>query len=222
MYQLESKIPGVSVRLTENPLNAKIQLTESAKRELALLITINNLMENYVFTAGFYMNPRSGTLVDGVYTPREPDIEEAKEWMDSAERIYWGDDKNQDFTTERCLESDLVKYMFTALEDTHGGDCTCAPCSCDRCHAESLLGINTLPASKHVNRRLQSMWWDEYASLEQKTEACLRKEEFEKKYPPKPWTPDQATKDRWDREAIEAARLWEEHKRLLKIQNGGE
>lgn len=32
-----------------------------------------------------------------------------------------------------------------ALRDVHVGDCTCVPCSCLKCWAESYLGIDTMP-----------------------------------------------------------------------------
>jgi hypothetical protein len=219
-YKLESKVPGVKVTLTPNPLNAKIEMTESAKREFALLTWMTNLFENYCFTSRFYLDPRCGKNVDGVYVPDPPNYEEAKFWMKRAEEIWFGEDGNQDVTVERIMQDDHVKYMLDALEYEHSGDCTCVACSCERCHAEDVLGINTLPSSKHVNYRLRNMWFEEYATPEQKESVRKRKEEFAKKYPPKPWTPDEATKQRWAAEDTQAKLVYTEHQRLYKEQEG--
>jgi hypothetical protein len=49
------------------------------------------------------------------------------------------------------VTSDEFKRLEYYLEDIHGGDCTCVPCSCMRCHVENLLGIDTLEGcGKHL------------------------------------------------------------------------
>jgi hypothetical protein len=45
---------------------------------------------------------------------------------------------------------ELSDYYEKALLGCHGGDCTCMPCSCLKCHAESAVGIDTIPGlNKH-------------------------------------------------------------------------
>lgn len=228
MYKLESKIPGVTVKLTPNPLNAKIELTDQAKRELALMIWTEHLIENYFLTGRCYLAPKSGTNVDGIYVPAPSDPKEATKWIERGEELWyegWYGEKNGEDTTsvprvERIMQNEVVKAYLDALTDEHGGDCTCVACSCERCHVEEVLGIDTLPSSKHINYRLKNLYFEEFASPEQKEADRICKEEWAKKWPPKPWTPDEATKQRWSIEDAKAREVWAEHKRLYKEQEG--
>lgn len=38
----------------------------------------------------------------------------------------------------------LFACFIEDLRSTHGGDCTCVPCSCSKCYAEGILGIDTI------------------------------------------------------------------------------
>lgn len=51
-------------------------------------------------------------------------------------------DKVESKINEKTI-SNLFHYL-NALNDSHSGDCTCQSYSCDKCHAESLLDINTI------------------------------------------------------------------------------
>ncbi len=42
------------------------------------------------------------------------------------------------------VDSEEVQNYIHYLNTQHMGDCTCVPCSCMRCHAEEMLGINTI------------------------------------------------------------------------------
>jgi hypothetical protein len=39
---------------------------------------------------------------------------------------------------------ELTEACVAELAMGHSGDCTCVPCSCDKCHAETLVGVNTI------------------------------------------------------------------------------
>ena len=40
---------------------------------------------------------------------------------------------------------EMANYYLNDLENGyHVGDCTCVPCSCSKCHAEYLIGIDTI------------------------------------------------------------------------------
>jgi hypothetical protein len=37
-----------------------------------------------------------------------------------------------------------VEFYAKELAEKHSGDCTCIPCSCLKCHAETLMGVDTI------------------------------------------------------------------------------
>jgi hypothetical protein len=231
-YQLHSHIPGVTVKLTPNPLNAKIEMTETAKREFALTVWTQDLVENYFLTGRFYMNPRCGKNVDGVYVPDEPNIKEAISWTESGEKIWyegWYGEKNgeEDTTTlprvDRLLQNKLVAAYLSELDSEHCGDCIAVACTCCRCYAEEILGINTLPVGKSIARILQELYFEEHAAQEEKDARRKRQEEFKLKYPSSnKMTPEQLA--HWEPIWVENKRIalqyYEEHKRLYRLQEG--
>lgn len=229
-YQLISTIPGVTVRLTQNPLNAKIEISETAKRVVALLIWTEHLVENYFLTAGCYLTSRGGKQVDGVYVPDKPDLARAASWLEDGSEIWnrdWhgetnGKDKpNNDSRVERILQDSIVQCYLASLNTDHCGDCTCVSASCERCHIEDrILGINTLPHGKHVNYRLSTMYFNEYATPESKAEKVKRDTAFASKMTRKNWTPDESTKKRWSEESALAEAAYQEHQLLYRQQEG--
>lgn len=68
------------------------------------------------------------------------------------------------------------------------------------------------------NHRVAGLYWEEFATPEQKEAKRKSNEEFRLKYPSKPWTPDEATKERWAREEVMAAEAWAAHKKAYKDQ----
>lgn len=42
------------------------------------------------------------------------------------------------------VESEEIQDYISYIDDQHGGDCTCFPCTCMRCYIEGMLGIDTL------------------------------------------------------------------------------
>lgn len=213
MYQLVSNIPGVEVRLTPNPLNAKIILSEGAKRELALTIAMEEMAEDTIYSAYY-----------ALHKEKEPNVEEAKK-----ELKYWHDhwfDEVSDrhsvpSSADRWLEDKRVKMWIGELDTEHCGDCTAVCCSCSRCYVEKLLGICTLSSGKMYNRNISSLYFEEYATPEQKEEVRLRNEKFKADYPPKfQHTPEQiaAYQPAWDEQKRKGEELYAEHKRLYQEQ----
>lgn len=66
-----------------------------------------------------------------------------KDWYDPVKardelkHEYWHSDKY------KARIQEMLDYYVAELKGIHSGDCTCVPCSCDKCHAEGLLGLNT-------------------------------------------------------------------------------
>lgn len=73
------------------------------------------------------------------------DIEEIKKIVDK-----WADIRNLE------VDSEDIRRYISYLDTEHMGDCTCVSCSCARCMAEELLGINTLQGlGKHPANKVQ-------------------------------------------------------------------
>ena len=51
-----------------------------------------------------------------------------------------------ELTSEKLEDMAMEQYNYNiaALNERHMGDCVCMPCTCERCMAESLLGIDTI------------------------------------------------------------------------------
>ncbi len=80
-----------------------------------------------------------------------------KDWYDpekarkELKHEYWYSDEY------KARIQEMLDYYVTALKDVHGGDCTCVACSCDKCHAEGLLGINTTKGlGKHEGSKINA------------------------------------------------------------------
>ncbi len=53
------------------------------------------------------------------------------------------------------IDREEVKSYEVYLQTSHGGDCTCFPCSCMKCHAEEALGISTIQGlGKHSAHKI--------------------------------------------------------------------
>lgn len=110
-----------------NPLNTTVELEEHERELLLHKIKIRELTDS-LFTL-YYNLERKPEEVKKTTKDWQPDIDQINE--DAAE----------------CLELYLAE-----LKSPHCGDCICVACTCDKCHAEELLGIDTLgPNGKHVN-----------------------------------------------------------------------
>lgn len=62
----------------------------------------------------------------------------------------------EDFELTEEQKEEIYNNYLKELTEEHGGDCTCAPCSCPKCHAESLLEIDTIQGlDKHSAYKIQ-------------------------------------------------------------------
>lgn len=95
------------------------------------------------------------------------------------------------FSAQKALEScgeisDYEKYVQSLLEsltDSHLGDCTAFPCSCEKCWAEDILEISTAPPSKLVGNAIFTAF-QELQTKDNITEAVLSiLKEKQLKYP---------------------------------------
>ena len=112
----------------ENPLWTSVLLNESEKKELWYRVKIAE-MEDMLFSAHFH-------LEEGQYF----DLDRAR---DELKPDYWCVDEGQSNLDKR-VDILFWHYMSALKDEPHVGDCTCEPCSCVKCAAEVLIGIDTL------------------------------------------------------------------------------
>lgn len=108
-----------------NPLHVKIYLDDKEK-EIFKWKYIAQQLEDDLFSVEHYLT---------YYTP--PRIDNALIHCKGIEE------------KEKYVES-----MIGALTEQHIGDCTAFPCSCEKCWAESVLGVSTRPPSKMIGNAL--------------------------------------------------------------------
>lgn len=113
---------------TENPLRSTVELDASESKAFWLVLKTAQ-MEDLLFNAYFHMQE-----------DRWYDLDKARRSVDP-DYYLSEDDKGLPKLDNRV--TDLHQYYIQALLDSHAGDCTCIPCSCDKCHAEGKLGLNT-------------------------------------------------------------------------------
>lgn len=101
-----------------------------------------------------------------------------------------------------------LELFADELRGVHYGDCTCVPCSCAKCYAESLLDIDTIPGlGKHSATKIEAafrdgrsldeaiVWLDNYKPERGGDWLRFSQEDFDRHVP------------RWTEEAKEAA-VW--------------
>jgi len=122
----------VKINYTQNPLATTIELNEVEKKELWYKVKVEELKER-LFMAYF-------RLSDG-------DIDSAKSELDPK---YYSEDAGGKTPIDARVDELYGWYLSELSEGVHGGDCTCSACACPKCHAEQLIGIDTMPGlGKH-------------------------------------------------------------------------
>ena len=118
----------------ENPLNTKIELEDHEKKELWYKIKIEQMVW-LLFEANCYlgMPDKDGRIsferdLEKVFKKTNPDY-------------YITDDEKSELDKRVDL---IFDEYIEALAGPHCGDCVSVACTCDKCMAEELLGINTI------------------------------------------------------------------------------
>lgn len=105
----------------ENPLETIVELDDSEKEILRLKIKAEIISED-ADMASYYLQEEHF------------DLEKARDYIGYVCKHSESDE---------YLEKMTDAYLET-LTGTHGGDCTCFPASCPKCHVENMLGIDTI------------------------------------------------------------------------------
>jgi len=192
----------MKINWNENPLMTTVDLDEHDKKILWYETMIEQ-MHWQVVGAHFHLTRKD-----------EPEIEEAL--RDLAYESHYneeGDTKGSPLH-KRCDE--LVEYYVEALQGPHVGDCTCVAASCDKCHAEDLLGINTIKGlGKHEAVKIHSAFgeymrpWKRKRTLNQVIEYL---ENYDAARKPPKWDGWEAHVGRWNAEAKDACEWLKSYK----------
>jgi hypothetical protein len=113
----------------ENPLRTTVELDENDRQVFWLKIKVEEL-KNRLFDVHF-------SLTEGEFF----DIERARRSSDP--ESYIQEDNQEKVSIDKRVDMLFDTYV-KELSGWHSGDCTCVACSCMKCHAEEILGVDTL------------------------------------------------------------------------------
>lgn len=114
----------------ENPLRTSVELDEHDRQIFWLKIKIEELQEK-LFSANFSLTE------DKKYFS----LDRAR--RETAPEEYIKEDNQEKTPLDQRVDK-LFECYLEELLSSHCGDCTCIPCSCMKCHAENILGLDTL------------------------------------------------------------------------------
>lgn len=185
----------------ENPLLTQIMLDEHEKKEFWYKIKVGELQETMI-SAYFHLDEGRSEF----YKPNE-----AKEELDPEFFCPEWNDGSKKGTKSKLDErvDSLFKYFIEDLEiNPHGGDCTCVACSCSKCHAENILGIDTIKGlGKHEASAIQGAFKKRGTEFPERNnqhtidEAIVHLEQW---IPEAHWEGAEAHFERWINENVQA------------------
>jgi len=108
-----------------NPLDTVIELEPHEVEILKLKLEIDEL-QNAICAGWMHLNDKDEKWYD------------PKKARDELDHEYWYSDKF------KARIQELADHYVEELKSTHCGDCTCVPMSCSKCHAEYIIGSDTL------------------------------------------------------------------------------
>lgn len=122
----------------QNPLRTTVHLDDSDKQRLLLFIQ-NEKYSEMLCSLDLWLK---GDIDKKI----EPTIENMLNRISE-----WGEICNMKTNNEE------VQYLVDALQYSHGGDCVCWACSCEKCFAEAALAINTIEGlGKHSANKIMN------------------------------------------------------------------
>lgn len=128
-----------------NPLLNKVILNETEKKLLFWKIVLSEF-EDIVWTLKFRLESYLDNRLDPDQITYEPIKQYTKEFLANPIRKTY---EKIDTLAEEMIKieynEEKIKYFVDALQEMHDGDCISQPCSCLKCHAESMLDIESMP-----------------------------------------------------------------------------
>lgn len=146
----------MKITWNENPMATTIELDDKEKEIFKLKLKLE-IYEDLMFSAHWNLTRDAEYLTS---LPRPQTVGQAREEaIKQLNPDYWCTD---DVSPADKRVNELFEYYIADLQGHHAGDCTCVPCSCTKCHAESLLGIDTIKGlSKYAGSKISlvfSQW----------------------------------------------------------------
>jgi len=176
----------MKITYNKNPLKTTVELDDHEKEVFRLKIKVKELEED-LSSASIYLDPKNASWVMNS-TPRRPQghtletlIEEVRK--DYLDMDYMFGEKGEEHSLDKRVDM-LLEHYLEELMGWHVGDCTCVPCSCSKCHAESILGIDTIKGlGKHSAYKVDSAFGkDNEKTIDEALESL-------RNYDPKPTGP---------------------------------
>jgi hypothetical protein len=192
----------------ENPLLTQIMLDEHEKKEFWYKIKIEEL-QNLMTSAYFHLEEDKDFF----------DIKRAKEDLEP-KYFYpdWNDSskKGQKSDLDKRVD-ELYEYYIADLEQNpHCGDCTCVACSCSKCHAEGLLGLDTIKGlRKHEASKIDGAFTlegEKFPTREKQRTIGEAIERLKQYVPTNAWEGAELHFERWIEEAINATKWLEKYR----------
>jgi len=125
-----------------NPLLSIVELDDADKKLLWHRTKIERL-EGRIASAHFDLDAKHGERLKSIGKGRSLEAAVAEAQRDLNYAHVCGDEKRGGKTFDEHID-DLVREYAEELSSEHSGDCTCVPCSCTKCHAETLVGVDTI------------------------------------------------------------------------------
>lgn len=188
----------MKIRLAHNPLASTVELDEGDLRALRLRLEIEDLEERLV---GVSLRLREGGQLFDLAKARE---ESDCSFMD------------EPLASARAARFDQMAELYRSeLMGVHSGDCTCVACSCMKCHAEALVGVDTLgKVGKHELHKIEGAFGGE--SPARTAEEAAAKLDIPMVATEEWHAPHLA---RWNAEREQAARYMREHAKKMAAQD---
>jgi hypothetical protein len=139
----------MNITYTPNPLNSRVDLNESERKELLYKIKLEQLKETIGYAA-FLLAEKTEKTQENIQRA-------AQELVQLNDSFYNQEGETPENPFDNHCQQLLEAYVL-ALKEPHCGDCTCVPCSCIKCYVEDLLGICTIPGlGKHEACKIASL-----------------------------------------------------------------
>lgn len=159
----------MKITYTPNPLATVVEL-EPHERELLKLKLKLEIYEDKLFDAHWALTSRLKDISSLKALALEEAVAEARKELDPSKWI-------EDDSPIHARLEELTNHYVSELMMGHVGDCTAFPMSCSKCHAENLLGIDTLgpKSGKHVLYRIASVFstWNPETQKHDRPEVSL-------------------------------------------------
>lgn len=185
-----------------NPLKTRVYLTDQEKDILLLKVQKEELLEIVSHTY-FILSDKATASIMKTDAYKKEVLEDI-----SYESLYGKAVKYKEEAKR------MFGYYIDALEkEEHSGDCTCSPFSCIKCHAETLIGIDTIKGlSKYSALKIQGAF-----ALHNDIDKALNHLNTYRAHldANPPWEGWESYADRWETEAKTAAYWLSKYKAMV-------